>query len=60
MAKEIAEGAKGGVGDIRCFDDNETLIKELKTVLREGDAVMIKASNSMKFGDIAKVLMEEG
>ena len=60
MAKEIAEGAKGGVGDIRCFDDNDALIKELKGVLREGDTVMIKASNSMKFGDIAKELTGDG
>ena len=60
MAKEIAEGAKGRVGDIRCFDDNEALVKELEAVLREGDAVMIKASNSMKFGDVAKALMGDG
>ena len=54
------EGAKGRVGDIRCFDDNEALVKELEAVLREGDAVMIKASNSMKFGDVAKALMGDG
>ena len=61
-AKEIAAGAAGaaditgnaasaaGVKEICCFDDTDTCFEKLKEVLRPGDAVLLKASNSLRFG----------
>lgn len=56
MAKEIAAGAREGVKEIYSFDDNEEMIKKIKELIREGDSVMIKASNSMRFADVAEAL----
>ncbi len=50
---ETARGAKdGGVKDVRCFSDKQELSKELSAFLREGDAVLFKASRGMKLEDV--------
>ena len=50
---ETAKGASdGGVADVRSFDDKNELSKELSSYLREGDAVLFKASRGMKLEDV--------
>lgn len=50
---ETAKGAKdGGVADVRSFSDKEELSKELSAYLKEGDAVLFKASRGMKLEDV--------
>ncbi|MBQ1399823.1 MAG: hypothetical protein IIY83_04820, partial [Lachnospiraceae bacterium] len=60
-AKEIAAGAAeaaGGSGSkdgraelrIESFDDIDACFGAMKQILRPGDAVLLKASNSMRFG----------
>lgn len=50
---ETAKGAKdGGVADVRSFNDKQALSKELSAYLKEGDAVLFKASRGMKLEDV--------
>lgn len=50
---ETAKGARdGGVADVRCFNDKEELSKVLSAFLKEGDAVLFKASRGMKLEDV--------
>ena len=50
---ETAKGAcDGGVAYVRSFDDKNELSKELSSYLREGDAVLFKASRGMKLEDV--------
>lgn len=50
---ETANGAKdGGVADVRSFNDKAELSKALSSFLKEGDAVLFKASRGMKLEDI--------
>ncbi|MCR5522074.1 MAG: UDP-N-acetylmuramoyl-tripeptide--D-alanyl-D-alanine ligase [Clostridia bacterium] len=41
-----------GVGDVRIFDDKSTLTADLAHTVREGDAVLFKASRGMKLEDV--------
>ncbi len=34
------------------FNNNEEAVKEIKSILKSGDAILLKASNSMKFSEI--------
>lgn len=50
---ETAKGARdGGVDDVRSFDDKQVLSEELISYLKEGDAVLFKASRGMKLEDV--------
>lgn len=50
---ETAKGAKdGGVAEVRSFDNKEELSEELSAYLKEGDAVLFKASRGMKLEDV--------
>lgn len=50
---EAARGARdGGVADVRSFDDKKILSSELVSYLKEGDAVLFKASRGMKLEDV--------
>ncbi len=52
-SKETAKGATdGGVAFVKSFDDKQLLSKELSAFLREGDAVLFKASRGMKLEDV--------
>ena len=52
-AKYIAQTAlELGVKEIKMCDNNNEAINYLKHTLTKGDAVLLKASNSMKFGEI--------
>lgn len=63
LAGEIETGAREGakVPECRHFagDDREGLYQALVQVLREGDCVFLKGSNSMKLGEVASRLTAE-
>ena len=58
-AKHIAEGAKGFVDEIKSFDDKNELAKTLLETLKDGDAVLFKASRGMKLEDVINSLYRE-
>ena len=50
---ETAKGARGGgIADVRSFSDKQALSEELISYLKEGDAVLFKASRGMKLEDV--------
>ena len=51
LAEDIAKGA--GARGVH-FDTREELISALPAYIRRGDAVLVKASNSMRFGEISE------
>lgn len=55
LAKCIEETAD--VREMLHFDNNESALKYLKKIMKKDDIILLKASNSMKFGDIAKELI---
>lgn len=59
-AKFIAEEAINQGYDkenVSYYTDRETLIKELKEFLQDGDVILIKASNGMKLFEVADALL---
>ncbi len=59
-SKETAKTAKNsGVPVTESFDDKEALASVLKKELREGDAVLFKASRGMKLEDVLNSIYEE-
>ena len=54
-AKCIEETAD--VREMLHFDNNESALEYLKKIMKKDDIILLKASNSMKFGDIAKELI---
>ena len=42
---------------VRYFDNQEVLIKELLSEVREGDLIYLKASKKMKFNKIVEKLL---
>lgn len=61
LAQKIAEGAEGKV-KATVFEEGqrEELAQYLKELLKEGDAVLFKGSNSMKLWDIASYFIKRG
>lgn len=55
LAKCIEETAD--VKEMLHFDNNESALEYLKKIMKKDDIILLKASNSMKFGDIAKELI---
>lgn len=56
-SKQIIEGAeKNHKLQIIGLQSNDEIIKKLKEILKEGDVVLIKASNAMKFYEICQKL----
>ena len=55
LAKCIEETAD--VREMLHFDNNESALEYLKKIIKKDDIILLKASNSMKFGDIAKKLI---
>lgn len=55
LAKCIEETAD--VREMLHFDNNESALEYLKKIMKKDDIILLKASNSMKFGDIAKKLI---
>lgn len=58
MSKETAFGAENSDGDteVVSFDDNGSATEYIKSIIKENDTVLIKASNSMKFSEIVDAL----
>lgn len=54
QAKYIAENAK--ISNIIECNSNEEAISRIKSIISPNDAILIKASNSMKFSEIAETL----
>lgn len=56
LARELARGAReqGGAGLTESFSDREELADRLRELLREGDCVLFKGSNSMQLAEIAE------
>lgn len=55
LAKCIEETAD--VREMLHFDNNESALEYLKKIMKKDDIILLKASNSMKFCDIAKKLI---
>ena len=56
-SEKIIEGAKENkILQIIKVQTNEEILDKLKEILREGDVVLIKASNAMKFYEICQKL----
>ncbi len=55
-AELLTTGERSRVMGGQWYADKRALISALPTVLRRGDKVLVKASNSMKFGEIAEHL----
>lgn len=59
LAKNIAEAAEeGGAAEVHWFADKESLEKELSSLLTPGDAVLVKASNSMHLSSLAEAIVK--
>ena len=50
---------KGFVDEIKSFDDKTELVKALLETLKDGDAVLFKASRGMKLEDVINSLYRE-
>lgn len=60
LAKVIAKEAKElGTKEVYCFETNEECINKLKNIIKKEDAVLIKASHAMHFGEISEFLQGE-
>ncbi len=59
LGEVIAEGAtERGLTDVLCFNDNAAAARYLKDQLQSGDAVLFKASRSMKFEEVISLAFE--
>lgn len=57
-AKYIASKAKDlGENNVNIYDTNKDASNYLKSVLKPGDVILLKASNSMKFGEIFEAII---
>lgn len=52
LAKEIAKGFDG-----EWFENTQSLLKVLPTMIKEGDTILVKASHSMNFSEITNFLV---
>lgn len=60
LSKSTAKTAKTlGTKEIYQFNTNEECIDKLGEIVRKNDAILIKASNAMHFGEISKYLQGE-
>jgi len=61
-SRKMAEGALDAKMDddaILQFDDSNEVMKDIKTVIKEGDIILVKGSQSMRMEKIVKMLMAE-
>lgn len=57
-AKYIASKAKElGIKNVTSFENNKDASNYLKSILRQNDVILLKASNSMKFGEIFEAII---
>lgn len=59
LAKYIAQEVKElGLKEVYIFENNEECIKNLNNIIKKDDAILIKASKAMHFGEIAESIEE--
>ncbi|WP_409335974.1 UDP-N-acetylmuramoyl-tripeptide--D-alanyl-D-alanine ligase [Eubacterium sp. F2] len=59
LAKNIAEAAEeNGLKNVKWFPDKEKLEAALPDLLKDGDAILLKASNSMHLSETADKILE--
>ncbi|MEG0546451.1 MAG: UDP-N-acetylmuramoyl-tripeptide--D-alanyl-D-alanine ligase [Oscillospiraceae bacterium] len=58
-ARQIAEGAKKKISIIKSFDDKNELFKEIKTTIKQGDAVLFKASRAVALEEVIEKLYKD-
>lgn len=60
LSYHLYQGAKetGFTGNLLYFESKEALITELPSILKEGDSILIKASNGMGFRQVVDYLKE--
>ena len=56
LAKEYVDAASGGDCDVYYFKTSEDLIPELCSFVKEGDAILVKASHFMNFPKVVEAL----
>lgn len=57
LAQDIADEARRkGTKEVFSFNTNTECINNLKEIIRAGDAVLLKASNRMNFGEISEFI----
>lgn len=56
IAENIAEGAKGGETDSIYMSENSQVIRQLKGLLMDGDAVLVKGSRIFKMEEVVKAI----
>ncbi|MBQ7841544.1 MAG: UDP-N-acetylmuramoyl-tripeptide--D-alanyl-D-alanine ligase [Lachnospiraceae bacterium] len=57
LSKSMYEEAKAaGVPEVHYFEEKESLLLQIRQLLRPGDSVLIKASHSMGFEDLVEIL----
>ena len=59
LSRQICKGAEQAGGRAVWFDSRDALIRALPDWVRDGDAVLVKASHSMAFEEITKALTAE-
>lgn len=57
-AKFISQKAQAlGVKEVKICENNKEAIEYLQNIIKAGDAILLKASNSMKFGEIFEAII---
>ena len=57
---DFSENIKEGYGEgCTVYENKEELIKDLLNIICDGDIILVKASRSLKFEEITKVLLEK-
>jgi UDP-N-acetylmuramoyl-tripeptide--D-alanyl-D-alanine ligase len=62
LAADIVEGAKSAgypEEDIRWYPDSTSAAADLKSQVKDGDAVLVKGSRAMKMEEIVRTLLSE-
>lgn len=56
-ARHIAEGARSaGMRDIVSYDDTDSAVRDIRSLVHPGDSVLVKASHGMEFYKIADAI----
>lgn len=58
LAKDICEGAKNAGGNAVWFENKAEILRALPDLICEGDNILVKASHSMAFEEIAETLQK--
>ena len=60
LSEHMARGARdAGVPEVVCCDDCEGAVRELGSLVRAGDAILVKGSRAMAMERAVRALLEE-